>query len=172
MSSDLAQLACDRYEIADALHRYAFGLDHGDPDTLASAFTEDCLLDFSPADAKLKLGIPKLIGRQAVMDALIPLIGPLDTSHTASNLQMEISGDTAALSAYVMSQHFMPRQGSRRGSENALLMNRYDCELVRDGQKWRFKRITIDNVWVQGDPEIINALAGRQVLRAKSKQPK
>jgi hypothetical protein len=29
MSTDLAQLAADRYEIADALHRYAFGLDHG-----------------------------------------------------------------------------------------------------------------------------------------------
>ena len=40
MSTGLAQLACDRYEIADALHRYAFGLDHGDPDSLASAFTE------------------------------------------------------------------------------------------------------------------------------------
>jgi hypothetical protein len=51
-------------------------------------------------------------------------------------------------------------------------MNRYDCELVRDGQKWRFKRITIDNAWVQGDPEILNALAGRQALRAKSKQQK
>jgi hypothetical protein len=25
-------------------------------------------------------------------------------------------------------------------------------------QKWRFKRITIDNAWVQGDPEILNAL--------------
>ena len=49
MSTDLAQLACDRYEIADALHRYAFGLDHGDPDSLASAFTEDRLFDFTPA---------------------------------------------------------------------------------------------------------------------------
>jgi hypothetical protein len=34
------------------------------------------------------------------------------------------------------------------------------------------KRVTIDNAWVQGDPEILNALAGRQALRAKSKQPK
>ena len=172
MSTDLAQLACDRFEIADTLHRYAFGLDHGDPDSLASAFAEDGVLDFTPADAKLGLGFPKLTGRQAIVDALIPLIGPLDTSHTASNLQCEISGDSATLSAYVMSQHFMPRQGSRRGSENALLMNRYDCELVRDGQKWRFKRVTIDNAWTQGDPEILNALAGRQVLRAKSKQQK
>ncbi len=106
------------------------------------------------------------------MENLLPLIGPLDTSHTASNSQIEISGDSATLYAYVMSQHFMPRQGSRRGSENALLMNRYDCELVRDGQKWRFKRVAIDNAWVQGDPEILNALAGRQALRAKSKLSK
>jgi hypothetical protein len=170
MSMDLAQQACDRYEIADTLHRYAFGLDHGDPDSLASAFTEECLFDFTPAGRKLGLEFPKLNGRQAVVDALLPLIGPLDTSHTTSNFQIEISGDSASLSAYVMSQHFMPREGSRRGSENALLMNRYDCELVRDGQKWRFKRVTIDNAWVQGDPEILNAQAGRQALRAKSKQ--
>jgi SnoaL-like domain len=172
MSTDLAQLACDRYEIADTLHRYCFGLDHGDPDSLASALTEDCLFDFRPAGAKVGISFPALNGREAIVGNVLPLIGPLDTSHTTSNLQIEISGDSATLSAYVMSQHFMPRQGSRRGSEHALLMNRYDCELVRDGQKWRFKRVTIDNAWVQGDPEILNALAGHQVLRAKSKQQK
>jgi hypothetical protein len=43
-----------------------------------------------------------------------------------------------------------------------------DEEAVKD----YIKRITIDNAWVQGDPEILNALAGRQALRAKSKQPK
>jgi hypothetical protein len=172
MSTDLAQLASDRFEIADTLHRYAFGLDHGDPDSLASALTEDCLFDFRPAGAKVGINFPALNGRDAILGNVLPLIGPLDTSHTTSNLQIEISGDSATLSAYVMSQHFMPRQGSRRGSEHALLMNRYDCELVRDGQKWRFKRVTIDNAWVQGDPEILNALAGHQVLRAKSKQQK
>ena len=172
MSSDPAQLACDRYEIADALHRYAFGLDHGDADSLASAFTEDCVFDFRPAGKKLELDFAKLTGRQAVVDTLIPLLGPLDTSHTVSNLQIEISDNSATLYAYVMSQHFMPRQGSRRGSENALLMNRYDCELVRDGQKWRFKRVTIDNAWAQGNPEILNALAIHRALAAKTKRPK
>jgi len=172
MTSDPAQLACDRYEIADALHRYAFGLDHGDADALASAFTEDCVFDFRPAGKKLELDFAKLTGRHAVVDTLIPLLGPLDTSHTVSNIQIEISDDSATLYAYVMSQHFMPRQGSRRGSENALLMNRYDCELVRDGQKWRFKRVTIDNTWAQGNPEILNALAIHRALAAKTKRPK
>jgi ketosteroid isomerase-like protein len=169
MSTDLTQLACDRYEIADTLHRYAFGLDHGDADSLASAFAEDCVFDFRPAGKKIGLDFPSLTGRAAIVEALLPLLGPLDTSHTVSNLQIELSGDTATMYAYVMAQHFMPQEGSRRGSENALLMNRYDCELVRDGQKWRFKRITIDNAWVQGDPEILNALATRRVLRARSK---
>jgi hypothetical protein len=40
---------------------------------------------------------------------------------------------------------------------------------VRDGAKWRFKRVTIDNAWIQGDPEILNALATRRVLQTKMK---
>ena len=172
MSTDLAQLACDRYEIADTLHRYAFGLDHGDADSLASAFTEDCLFDFKSARAKLGIGFNKLTGRAAIVETLLPILGPLDTSHTVSNLQIEINGDSATLHAYVMAQHFMPREGARSGSENALLMNRYDCELVRDGQKWRFKRVTIDNAWAQGNPDILNANAIHRALTAKSKQPK
>src|SRR5215475_8562565 len=172
METDFAQLANDRFEITDALHRYAFALDHGDADSLASAVTEDCRFDFRPAGRKLEIDFPLLSGRDAILNAVLPLIGPLDTTHTVSNLQIEISGDTATLYAYVMSQHFMPRQGSRRGSENALLMNRYDCELRRDGQKWRCKRVTIDNAWAQGNPEILNALAIQRALTAKTKRPK
>jgi hypothetical protein len=172
MNNDLTQLALDRYEIGDTLHRFAFGLDHGDTDSLASTLTEDCVLDFRPAGKKLGLDFPKLTSRQAILDVLLPLLGPLDTSHTVSNVQVETSDDSATLYAYVMSQHFMPREGCRRGSENALLMNRYDCELVRDGQKWRFKRVTIDNAWAQGNPEILNALASQRALSAKAKRSK
>jgi ketosteroid isomerase-like protein len=172
MDNDPAQIADDRYEITDALHRFAFGLDHGDADSLTSALTEDCVLDFRPAGRKLGLDFPKLTGRQAIVEALIPLLGPLDTSHTVTNAQMEVSEDSATVYCYVMSQHFMPREGSRSGSENALLMNRYDCELVRDGQKWRFRRMTIDNAWAQGNPEILNALATQRRLAAKSRPAK
>ena len=165
----MTDLANDRYEIADALYRYCFGLDHGDADSLASALTEDCVFDFRPAGKRLHLDFGLINGRQAILDSVLPLIGPLDTSHTASNLQIEISDDSAALSAYVMSQHFMPREGCKRGAEHALLMNRYDCELLRDAPKWRFKRITISNAWSQGDPEILNALASYNVLKSKAK---
>ena len=171
MNTDLAQQASDRYEIGDTLHRYAFGLDQGDADSLGSAFAEDGTLDFRPASQKLGLDFPLLTGRPAIVETLIPFLGPLDTTHTASNLQIEVSGDTATMSAYVMSQHFMPREGSRAGSENALLMNRYDCKLVRDGRKWRFTRVTIDNAWLQGDAEILNVRASHRVLSARLRRP-
>jgi hypothetical protein len=167
-AAEMAQLAYDRFEIADTMHRYAFGLDHADPDSLTSAFTEDCVIDFTSAARKLGLRFPVLTGRDVVVRTLIPMLGPLDTSHTANNLQIEVSGDTATLHGYIMSQHFMPGQGSRRGSDYALLMNRYDAELIRDGAKWRFKRVTIDNAWAEGDPEIITALATHRVARKKT----
>ncbi len=167
--TELVQLLHDRAEIADTLSRYAFGLDHGDPDSLASAFSEDAVIDFRQAGAKLGLDFSILNGREQIVQVLVPMIGPLDTSHTASNLQIEVSGDTATLHAYLMSQHFMPGDGPRRGTEYALLMNRYDADLVRDGQKWRFKRVTIDNAWANGDPSIITALALHRVARGKPK---
>ena len=163
-------LVNDRHEIADALFRFAFGLDHNHADSLASALTEDCLFDFTPAGKKLGIEFLAVSGREAIAQAVLPLIGPLDTSHSASNLQIEVSGDTATLYAYVESQHFMPREGSRPDTEYALLMNRYDCELVRDGAKWRFKRITIDNAWSLGNVDILNALAEWHALRTKKHQ--
>lgn len=168
-SPDLAQLAHDRYEIADALHRYAFGLDHGDVEALASALTEDCVIDFTTAASKLGIKFPILNGREQVLKVLIPMLGPLDTSHSASNIQIEVRGDTASLRAFIMSQHFMPGQGPKRGSEFALLMNRYEADLVRDGSRWRFEKMKIDNAWADGDPEILTALATH---RATRNQPK
>src|SRR5947209_16063150 len=104
MEPDLAQLAHDRYEIGDALHRYAFALDHHHADTLASVLAEDCRFDFRPAGRKLALDFPLITGREEILHRVLPLIGPLQTSHTTSNIQIEVSGDTATLSAYVMSQ--------------------------------------------------------------------
>jgi hypothetical protein len=167
--AELAQLAYDRFEIADAMHRYAFGLDHGDGDSLASAFTEDCVLDFTTAGQKLGLPFTVLNGRNQVLEVLVPMIGPLDTSHTISNVQIEVSGDTATLHCYLMSQHFMPGEGPRQGADHALLMNRYDADLVRDGLKWRIQRVTIDNVWAEGNPDVVTALAAHRAAKAKAR---
>src|SRR5438094_7986253 len=154
METDLAQLANDRFEIADALHRYAFGLDHGDADSLASALTEDCRFDFRPAGRKLEIDFPLLIGRDVILNGVLPLIGPLDTSNSVSNSQIEIVGDTATLYAYVLSKHFMKHKGSRRGLEYALLMNRYDFNVMSERDKRSVNGITTDKNWAHRNPEL------------------
>ena len=168
---ELAQLAYDRTEIAETMYRYAFGLDHGDPDSLASTFTEDAVLDFSAGGAKLGLDFPVLNGREAIVQTLVAIIGPLDTTHTLSNILVEVSGDTATLHAYMLAQHFPPGRGSQRGSDYALLMNRYDVELVRDAAKWRMRRVMIDNAWANGDPDILNATARHRAGRTQRQRP-
>jgi len=176
MDPDLAQLANDRYEIADALHRYAFALDHDHRDTLASVLTDDCRFDFGPAGKKIGVEVAVLNGRDAIVQNVLPRIGPLKTSHTASNIQIEVSGDTASLAAYVMSQHFMGSTDT--GKDFALLMNRYDCDLVRtpaadssERVRWLFKRITVDNAWFQGNPDVLDASSMSNALRMKRLKP-
>jgi hypothetical protein len=163
----LAQLAYDRTEIAETFSRYAAGLDENDPELLGMALAQDCVLDFSAGGEKLGLDFPVLHGRAAVVEALIAIIGPLDTSHTASNLRIEVNGERATMKAFLMAQHYMPGDGPRRGTEHALLMNRYDTELVRDGRHWRFTRLTIDNAWAEGDPGIITAMATHRAARSR-----
>ncbi len=67
---DAAQLANDRYEVADALHRFAAGQDLRDRDLLASAFTLDASLDFTQPARKFGVIMPVLRGRDQIAAAL------------------------------------------------------------------------------------------------------
>ncbi|WP_220201372.1 nuclear transport factor 2 family protein [Reticulibacter mediterranei] len=165
---DYGKLAYDRTEIADALYRYAAGLDLGDADLLSSAFTEDVIFDFASAASKIGVQFPVLSARDVVVKTLLAVLGPLDTSHSLSNLRMTISGERATLQAYVLAQHFSPGEGPRPDqSRHALLMGRYDASLVRDAELWRISRLTIDTVWFEGDPTIVTALPAGSLWKAE-----
>lgn len=45
--------ARDRLEIADALYRFAAGIDFNDADLLTSAFAENAVADFTPKARKV-----------------------------------------------------------------------------------------------------------------------
>lgn len=150
------KLAYDRTEIAETLYRFALGLDLGDADQLASSLTEDVIFDFTPAASKVGREFPVLSSREVVVKTIIAALGPLDTSHTVSNLHITVNGERAALQAYVMAQHFMPGEGPRPDrTTHALFMNRYDAALVRDADTWRISRLTVDTAWFEGDPTIL-----------------
>ncbi|PYE18485.1 SnoaL-like protein [Williamsia limnetica] len=140
---------------ADALIRFAFGLDAGDKEILESAFTEDILFDVSRVGDE-QSGFPAIEGRESVVGMLLMSMGPLDTMHALSNFRVHVDGDTARLNCYAMAQHYRPGEGpSRTTTDQVMMGNKYDAVLVRDGQTWRIKRLTIVTIWSQGNPDVL-----------------
>jgi hypothetical protein len=146
----------DRLAVIDALHRYAAGLDGNDTEMLHSALTEDAVVDLTRAVTKLGMEFPVLEPREVVVSTLLAAVGPLDTSHSLSNLRVQVDGDGAVVRCYAQAQHFLPGEGPDPAKvRHALMMNRYDVWLRRDGSEWRIARLSIDLVWFDGDPAVL-----------------
>ena len=138
------QLISDQLAAADTLYRFAAGL-------LASAFADDAISDFRPAAAKAGFDYPVLTGRDTIVAALSNSLTAFDTTHSVSNPRVSVDGDKAHLDALVEAQH-VPRADPSR---HYLMKNRYDIDLVRQGDMWVIQRVTIDNVWRSGDPSVL-----------------
>ncbi|GAA4262857.1 nuclear transport factor 2 family protein [Dactylosporangium darangshiense] len=150
-SASLEELR-DRTEIVDALLRFGLGQDLADRELFASSFAADAELDFRPAAARWGGAPPLMTGRDAIVEQILAgFAGRVDTTHQVTNPRIALDGDTAALTALVEAQHLLRADHATF----ALLKNRYDVGLVRDGARWVMRRVRIDNVWYTGDPTAI-----------------
>lgn len=141
----------DKLAVVETLYRYAAGLDLRDRALLASAFAEDAVADFGPATAKAGQAYPPVEGGETIAAALAESLAALDTTHSVSNPRVSLDGDTARLEAIVACQH-LPRGDHSR---HVLMTNRYDVELVRGGEGWLIRRVTVDNAWTEGDTSVL-----------------
>lgn len=142
----------DRAEIVDALYRFGLGQDLQDRDLFSSAFAADAELDFRPAAAKWGWKPPLMVGRDTIVTTILSgFTGRVDTTHQVTNPRVSVNGDTARLTALVEAQHLLINDHTT----HALLKNRYEAELVRDGERWVMSHVWIDNVWFTGDPAVI-----------------
>ena len=148
---DTVRAADDRYEIADALHRFAAGQDLRDTGLLASAFTADADLDFTQPARRFGVEMPVLRGREQIVATLKLALAELDTTHTVSNVRVVIDGHAAELFALVEAQH-LPRADHSR---NLLLKNFYFASLTRAGARWAIASMRIENAWHRGDPAVL-----------------
>jgi SnoaL-like domain len=141
----------DRYEVIDALHRFAIGLDTKNLILLESAFTADAIADFTPAAKKVGMEFPVLTGRDAIVSALSQFLANYTTSHTVGNARAQIEGDRANLYALIEAQHVPLSDRSR----HFLFKNQYTIDLVREGDLWLIKHLHIENLWTDGDLKVI-----------------
>ncbi|SFH63084.1 nuclear transport factor 2 family protein [Albimonas pacifica] len=143
--------ASDILAVAGTLYRFAAGIDRRDAALLASAFAEDAVSDFRPAGRKAGFDYPVLEGRETIVAALLGSLAALDTSHTVGNPRVAVDGDLARLDALVEAQHVSRADPTRQ----YLMKNRYDVELLREGDDWVIRRVTIDSIWRSGDPSVL-----------------
>lgn len=141
----------DRLEVADALYRFAAGIDFADADLLCSAFSEDAVANFHDTAVRWGFDFPLLEGRDIIVQALLGSVGQLDTTHTVTNPRATIDGDSAMLRALVEAQHLPPGDHRR----HALLKSQYDVRLVRAGERWAIQHMIIDIIWHTGDLTVI-----------------
>lgn len=144
----------DKLAVVEALYRFAAGIDLRDTVLLASAFAADAVSDFRPAAAKAGFEYPVVEGRDAIVTALSTSLTGLQTTHSVSNPRVSVAGDKARLDALVEAQH-VP---SSDLSKHYLMKNRYDVELVREGDLWVIQRVTIDNIWRSGDLSVLGSI--------------
>ncbi|MGE8154112.1 nuclear transport factor 2 family protein [Pseudomonas vancouverensis] len=153
MSSTHLQASADKLSVVETLYRFAAGIDLQDSVLLASAFAENAVSGFRPAAAKAGFEYPVLEGRDTIVAALSGALSHVDTTHSVSNPRASVDGDKAHLDALVEAQHVLKSDPSR----HYLMKNRYDVEMVRQGEVWLIERVTVDNIWRTGD---LSALFG------------
>lgn len=153
MSSTYLQETADKLSVVETLYRFAAGIDLQDSVLFASAFTENAVSDFRPAGTKAGFEYPVLEGRDKIVATLLAALSHVDTTHSVSNPRASINGDKAQLDALVEAQHVLKINPSR----HYLMKNRYDVEMVKQGDIWLIERLTVDNIWRTGE---LSALFG------------
>lgn len=145
------QETTDKLAVIDALYRFAAGIDLRDSELLSSAFAADAISDFGPAGKKAGFELPVLEGRENIVAMLTGALSKIDTTHSVSNPRVTLNEDKAVLDALVEAQHLPSDDHSR----HYLMKNRYDVELIKQGEVWVIQRYTVDNVWLTGDPTVL-----------------
>lgn len=150
----IIQETVDKLAIIEVLNRYAAGLDLRDKNLIASSFAENAISDFRPAGKKAGFEYPVLEGRENIITALTESLKNIDTAHSVSNQLVSINGNKAILQALVEAQH-LP---SNDHSHHYLMKNRYHVELVKQDETWVIQRVTVDNIWRTGNPDVLSGI--------------
>ena len=138
-------------EVADALYRFGAGVDRHDGALLATAFSDDAVVDFSPCGRKMGLDVPVLTGADSILGFLGATGEHQTTTHVVTNPRVAFDGEVATLQALVDATH-RPKHDQAR---HCRMMNWYAAELVRPDGLWRMRRLVIESAWFTGDAQVL-----------------
>ncbi|KAJ5997289.1 hypothetical protein N7499_006408 [Penicillium canescens] len=140
-----------REAITDTIYRGVLGIDTNDLDLFVSALHDSPTTNF-------EINGEQYQGIEAIKPRVFDRIGPLDTTHTVSNvrIEMEDGAEMASLTAHVLAQHYRAGEGSLGDSKGVLVGGLYFVDLVRSSDDgWRITTWKIKMIWMDGDKGVI-----------------
>lgn len=134
---------CDRLEIGDVLIRVATALDTHDADLLMSCFTGDAAIELDQSAATGPAGFAERAKR---------LRGLAAVQHIVTNITVDLDGDQAASTAYVL---VMQAQDESLGRGTLLTGGVYADDLSRTADGWRITRRRFRSLWAVNGTDVV-----------------
>jgi hypothetical protein len=116
-------------QIERLLFDYAFHLDMNHPEALAALFVDDCEVSYAP-----NFGAQGLAAYRETLNGIGSYFQA--TSHHVSNIAIDFTGDSEARVRSVL----LAWHRYRRERPDGWLWGQYHDIVVRDGERWKFKR--------------------------------
>ena len=133
----------DKQHIRELQNRYSYAIDSGQYDKLDDMFTPDATYHFVTGSTDNLEAL-----KNTIRDALQPLTS---SQHINGNQWAEITGDHATAGCYFTVHMF--KEGVADG-EHFEMGGRYDDELLRTPDGWRFTSRTITILWSDGNRRV------------------
>ena len=133
----------DKPHIRELQNRYSYASDSGQYDGLDDMFTPDATYHFVTGSTDNLEAL-----KNTIRDALQPLTS---SQHINGNQWAEITGDRATAGCYFTVHMF--KEGVADG-EHFEMGGRYDDELLRTPDGWRFTNRTITIMWSDGNRKV------------------
>jgi len=122
----------DRIAIHDLFIRYCRALDNGEVETVVACFTQDAVLKSPVVDVTGHDEIRAFASRFAAQ-----LAAGTQFRHMVTNIDVIADGERATATAYLLVLV------TENGAHRTLPPGRYECDLVKEHDVWRFARRTV-----------------------------
>ncbi|MFJ5773492.1 nuclear transport factor 2 family protein [Streptomyces sp. NPDC093094] len=111
-------------------------------------FTPGLMRAYVTADARMETPLGVSTGEAAVRNSEVALGRYVRTQHIASGILTEVDGDRATASWNALMTHV-------HADESVFMVGgRWEGDLRRTEDGWRFGRLAVQAVWTQGQPPV------------------
>lgn len=152
--NDKLNLFLERESIKDTIYSIAAAFDENDFSIMKSVCDKNMIFDLNGFVME---------GLEEIRIKSLNVVGPMDTTHTVSNVRVDLKADgrKATATANAIAQHYLPGQGQEKDARNFLAGTRYYFELAKDeSDSWKIEKYVLKIVWTQGHISVMQRTSG------------